>query len=406
MRISTFLLGACVFCSYAENSHSQNARVSINKNNTQLEEILNEIESQTDYLFIYNNQVDVNRKVSVKAKTEPVSKVLDNLFKNAGIEYEMEGTHIVLSAKDVDPAAAIKQQTQTVTGRIVDNNGEAIIGANVVVKGTTNGTVTDIDGNFSIEADPKSVLNISYIGYLSKEIVVGNQKTINVVLLEDTKTLDEVVVIGYGTQKKADLTGSVANVSTDDLNTQSNTTIGQALQGKIAGVDIVSQGGAPGGSTRVMVRGIGTLNNSSPLYIVDGMYMSGIDHINPNDIASIDVLKDASSSAIYGSRAANGVIIVTTKEGSNTEGKPIIDLSANVGVSSPSKYLDLLDAAGWAEVTTVSRKAAGMNPLEMATDLASKPDNDWQSLMFNPALMQNYNLSVKGGGKYSTYYNR
>ncbi len=321
MRISTFLLGACVFCSYAENSHSQNARVSINKNNTQLEEILNEIESQTDYLFIYNNQVDVNRKVSVRAKTEPVSKVLDNLFKNAGIEYEMEGTHIVLSAKDVDAAAAIKQQTQTVTGRIVDNNGEAIIGANVVVKGTTNGTVTDIDGNFSIEADPKSVLNISYIGYLSKEIVVGNQKTINVVLLEDTKTLDEVVVIGYGTQKKADLTGSVANVSTDDLNTQSNTTIGQALQGKIAGVDIVSQGGAPGGSTRVMVRGIGTLNNSSPLYIVDGMYMSGIDHINPNDIASIDVLKDASSSAIYGSRAANGVIIVTTKEGSNTEGK-------------------------------------------------------------------------------------
>ena len=155
MRISTFLLGACVFCSYAENSHSQNARVSINKNNTQLEEILNEIESQTDYLFIYNNQVDVNRKVSVKAKTKPVSKVLDNLFKNAGIEYEMEGTHIVLSAKDVDAAAAIKQQTQTVTGRIVDNNGEAIIGANVVVKGTTNGTVTDIDGNFSIEADPK-----------------------------------------------------------------------------------------------------------------------------------------------------------------------------------------------------------------------------------------------------------
>ena len=405
MRISTFLLGACVFCSYAEDSHSQNARVNINKNNSQLEEILNEIESQTDYLFIYNNQVDVNRKVSVKAKTKPVSEVLDNLFKNAGIEYEMEGTHIILSSKSRDAIAATQQQTHVLTGRIVDNNGEAIIGANVVVKGTTNGTVTDIDGNFSIEADPNSVLNISYIGYLSKEIVVGNQKTINVVLLEDTKTLDEVVVIGYGTQKKADLTGSVANVSTDDLNTQSNTTIGQALQGKIAGVDIVSQGGAPGGSTRVMVRGIGTLNNSSPLYIVDGMYMSGIDHINPNDIASIDVLKDASSAAIYGSRAANGVVIVTTKEGSNTEGKPIIDLSANVGVSSPSKYLDLLDAAGWAEVTTVSRRAAGLSPLEMAQDLASKPDNDWQDLMFGPALMQNYALSVKGGGKYSTYYN-
>lgn len=145
-------------------------------------------------------------------------------------------------------------------------------------------------------------------------------------------------------RKKADLTGSVANINTEKLNTQSNANIGQALQGKIAGVDIVSQGGAPGSGTRIMVRGIGTLNNSSPLYIVDGMYMNSIDHINPNDIASIDVLKDASSAAIYGSRAANGVIIVTTKEGSNTEGKPIIDLSVNLGISTASKFLDMLDA--------------------------------------------------------------
>lgn len=229
MRISTFLLGACVFCSYAENSHSQNARISLNKSNTQLEKILNEIESQTDYLFIYNNQVDVDRKVSVKAKTKPVSQVLDDLFKNAGIKYEMEGTHIVLSATDVNAVAAVKQQTRTVTGRIVDDMGEPIIGANVFVKGTTNGTVTDFDGNFSIEADSKSVLSISYIGYLTKEIVIGNLKVINITLLEDTKALDEVVVIGYGTQKKADLTGAVANVSADDLNTQSNTTIAQAL---------------------------------------------------------------------------------------------------------------------------------------------------------------------------------
>ena len=217
--------------------------------------------------------------------------------------------------------------------------------------------------------------------------------------------LDEVVVIGYGVQKKADLTGSVANIKADKLNTQSNSSIAQALQGKIAGVDIVSQGGTPGAGTRVMVRGIGTLNNAAPLYIVDGMYMDGIDHINPNDIESIDVLKDASSAAIYGSRAANGVVIVTTKEGSNTEGKPVVDFSVNLGVSSPSKYLDLLDAKGWAEVTTVARQAAGMQPLEMAQDLASKPDNDWQDIMFGPALMQNYNLSVKGGGKHSTYYN-
>lgn len=404
MRITTFLLLVCVFCSFAENTHSQNARVSITKSNAHLDDVLSEIESQTDYLFIYNNQVDVNRKVSVKVKSKPVSQVLDNLLKNTDITYTMEGTHIVLTKNAVN-AHPVQQQTKNVTGKVVDGNGEPVIGANVVVKGTTNGTITDLDGNFSVEADSKAVLNVSYIGYLSKEVVVGNQNVINIVLLEDTKTLDEVVVIGYGTQKKADLTGSVANVSTEKLNTQSNATIGQALQGKIAGVDIVSQGGAPGGSTRIMVRGIGTLNNASPLYIVDGMYMTGIDHINPNDIASIDVLKDASSAAIYGSRAANGVIIITTKEGSNTDGKPIIDFSANVGISAPSKYLDLLDAAGWAEVTTVARRAAGLEPLEMATDLSSKPDNDWQDLMFNPALMQNYNLSVKGGGKHSTYYN-
>ena len=299
------------------------------------------------------------------------------------------------------------QGSLTISGVVTEKKtGEPIIGASILLKGQSSGTITDFNGNYSIPNVPSgATLVFSYIGMKTQEVKVTASSKLDISLEEDNQLIDEVVVIGYGTQKKADLTGSVANVSTDDLNTQSNTTIGQALQGKIAGVDIVSQGGAPGGSTRVMVRGIGTLNNSSPLYIVDGMYMSGIDHINPNDIASIDVLKDASSSAIYGSRAANGVIIVTTKEGSNTEGKPIIDLSANVGVSSPSKYLDLLDAAGWAEVTTVSRKAAGMNPLEMATDLASKPDNDWQSLMFNPALMQNYNLSVKGGGKYSTYYN-
>lgn len=312
-------------------------------------------------------------------------------------------THIILTTEAIKDLHA-QQQAKTVTGTVTDVSGEPIIGANIRIKGTTTGTITDIDGNFSIKAEPQSVIEVSYIGYLTQETVINNQKSIRFLLKEDTKTLDEVVVIGYGVQKKADLTGSVANINTEKLNTQSNANIGQALQGKIAGVDIVSQGGAPGSGTRIMVRGIGTLNNASPLYIVDGMYMNSIDHINPNDIASIDVLKDASSAAIYGSRAANGVIIVTTKEGSNTEGKPIIDLSVNLGISTASKFLDMLDAKGWAEVTTIARQAIGKPALDMATDLANKPDNDWQDIMFRPALMQNYNLAVKGGGKYSTYY--
>lgn len=403
MRISTFLLMVCVFCSYAGNAHSQNAKVSIRMNNVKLDKILNEIENQTDYLFIYNNQVDINKITSVKVKNEAVAQVLDRILSGTGINYELEGTHIILTTEVIKDLHA-QQQAKTVTGTVTDVSGEPIIGANIRIKGTTTGTITDIDGNFSIEAEPQSVIEVSYIGYLTQETVINNQKSIRFLLKEDTKTLDEVVVIGYGVQKKADLTGSVANINTEKLNTQSNANIGQALQGKIAGVDIVSQGGAPGSGTRIMVRGIGTLNNASPLYIVDGMYMNSIDHINPNDIASIDVLKDASSAAIYGSRAANGVIIVTTKEGSNTEGKPIIDLSVNLGISTASKFLDMLDAKGWAEVTTIARQAIGKPALDMATDLANKPDNDWQDIMFRPALMQNYNLSVKGGGKYSTYY--
>lgn len=403
MRISTFLLMVCVFCSYAGNAHSQNAKVSIHMNNVKLDKILNEIENQTDYLFIYNNQVDINKIISVKVKNEAVAQVLDRILSGTGINYELEGTHIILTTEAIKDLHA-QQQAKTVTGTVTDVSGEPIIGANIRIKGTTTGTITDIDGNFSIEAKPQSVIEVSYIGYLTQETVINNQKSIRFLLKEDTKTLDEVVVIGYGVQKKADLTGSVANINTEKLNTQSNANIGQALQGKIAGVDIVSQGGAPGSGTRIMVRGIGTLNNASPLYIVDGMYMNSIDHINPNDIASIDVLKDASSAAIYGSRAANGVIIVTTKEGSNTEGKPIIDLSVNLGISTASKFLDMLDAKGWAEVTTIARQAIGKPALDMATDLANKPDNDWQDIMFRPALMQNYNLSVKGGGKYSTYY--
>lgn len=403
MRISTFLLMVCVFCSYAGNAHSQNAKVCIHMNNVKLDKILNEIENQTDYLFIYNNQVDINKITSVKVKNEAVAQVLDRILSGTGINYELEGTHIILTTEAIKDLHA-QQQAKTVTGTVTDVSGEPIIGANIRIKGTTTGTITDIDGNFSIEAEPQSVIEVSYIGYLTQETVINNQKSIRFLLKEDTKTLDEVVVIGYGVQKKADLTGSVANINTEKLNTQSNANIGQALQGKIAGVDIVSQGGAPGSGTRIMVRGIGTLNNASPLYIVDGMYMNSIDHINPNDIASIDVLKDASSAAIYGSRAANGVIIVTTKEGSNTEGKPIIDLSVNLGISTASKFLDMLDAKGWAEVTTIARQAIGKPALDMATDLANKPDNDWQDIMFRPALMQNYNLAVKGGGKYSTYY--
>lgn len=297
-------------------------------------------------------------------------------------------------------------QSRTVKGQILDSStGEPVIGAAVKVVGTTTGTVTDIDGNFSVSAAKNQVLEISYVGYQSQRISASQEVLKTIMLAEDAKILDDMVVIGYGVQKKADLTGSVANVKADDLNTQSNVNIGQALQGKIAGVDIVSMGGAPGAGTKIMVRGIGTLNNATPLYIVDGMYMSSIDAINPSDIESIDVLKDASSAAIYGSRAANGVIIVTTKSGRDTESKPQFNFSANMGISNVTKKLDMMNAAEWSKINTAARAAAGNGPAAMAENISSKEDNDWQDIMFQTAIMQNYNFSVRGGGKYSTYYN-
>ncbi|MFV0344809.1 MAG: SusC/RagA family TonB-linked outer membrane protein [Bacteroidales bacterium] len=291
-----------------------------------------------------------------------------------------------------------------ITGTVVDKSGIGIAGSTVIQKGTTNGAITDAEGNFSLNAPKNSTLIFSFMGMKSQEVEIGNQSVINITMEEDAIGLDEVVAIGYGTQKKSDLTGSVSHVSTDDLSTQSNTTIGQALQGKMAGVDIVSSGGAPGSGSRIMIRGVGTLNNSTPLYIIDGIYMSSMDFLNPNDIESINVLKDASASAIYGSRAANGVVIITTKSGNDSKGVPSINFSANVGFATPAKYMDLLDAKGVAEVVNLARTNSGLEPLKMLTDLDSKENNDWQDIMMGPALRHNYNLSLSGGTEKFKYY--
>ncbi|MEG0993865.1 MAG: TonB-dependent receptor [Bacteroidales bacterium] len=403
MKGSLVVSSFCIFSAFTPQGNLKNIKVEIKENDLTLGDFISVVEKQTDLLFVYSkSEINTKKEIPITSGNHSLETCLNKVFGQTDITYALSNDYLVLS-KNKDQSSA--QDTRKVSGKITDKTGLPIIGANVVIKGTTNGIITDVDGNYTLNATPDDILLVSYIGYLSQQIKVGTQSVINVVLKEDTKTLDEVVVIGYGTQKKVDLTGSVANISADKLNVQSNANIGQALQGKIAGVDIVSQGGKPGENTRIMVRGIGTLNNSSPLYIVDGMYMSGIGHINPSDIQSIDVLKDASSAAIYGSRAANGVVIVTTKSGMDTDGKPIIDLSLNIGVSNPTKYLDMLDAAGWAQVTTVAREAIGKPVLEMASDLANKPNNDWQDLLMGPALMQNYNASIKGGGKYSTYYN-
>ena len=271
---------------------------------------------------------------------------------------------MLLSAFSVDAAMAVPasagtvdevmvvQQGKKVTGMVVDGAGEPVIGANVVVKGTTNGTITDFDGNYSLEGvSANDILVVSYIGYLSQEIPVENQSSIKVTLKEDTQTLDEVVVVGYGTMRKSDVTGSIGVAKGDDLTKNQNFSALDNLRGKVSGVNIFSNSSQPGAySNRVVIRGQATINASSdPLYVVDGVVMENFDLVNPNDIESMEVLKDASAAAIYGARGANGVIMVTTKRGKKDGEGVQVSYQGSVSASHIARKMDTMNAQEWCD---------------------------------------------------------
>lgn len=236
----------------------------------------------------------------------------------------------------------VEQQQLVVTGTVQDVDGMGIPGVNVIVKGGSTGVVTDMDGKFSLSVSMGDVLEFRYVGYLSEEVKVTGRKPLNITLREDSKLLDAIVVVGYTTQKKADLTGAVSSVKVEGLNDLAVTGINNALQGRMSGVTVLPSSGAPGATTSVRIRGMGTFGNNEPLYVIDGMATENMNDINPSDIERIDVLKDAASAAIYGSRAANGVVIIQTKKGKN--GKPSVTFNTYHGVAAPQKMLKLLTA--------------------------------------------------------------
>ena len=426
MRITTFLLLVCVFCTFAENTHSQNARVSINKKNVQLETVLNEIEHQTDYLFIYNNQVNVNKKVSLKAKNQPVSKVLEELLANSGITYSVEGNHIVLGKQTM---AAAPQQSSTIRGKVIDTNGDPVIGANIVEKGTTNGTTTDVEGNFSINAKSGSTLVITFIGYVREEVKANAGRRMEIILQEDSETLEEVVVVGYGTMKKADLTGSVATVGSEVIEDRPLTNLGAGLQGAIANLNISSSNGAPGTGSKFNIRGTTNLSGGEPLILVDGIEMDP-NLINPQDVKDVTVLKDAASASIYGARAAFGVILITTKTGFVSQ-KPVVSLSANYSINVPTvhaNYMNSMEYTQWMnDANTTSNGSNYFDDITMEhvrnyyndpvnnlpvfhhpDDAASKyrycGNTDWYEALNKKSYpMQQYNISVQGGSETAKY---
>lgn len=299
--------------------------------------------------------------------------------------------------------SSVYAQNITVKGKVNDNTGSALPGVTIKVKGSQAGTVTDVNGNFSISAPQGGTLNFSYIGFTSKDVVIAGQSSISVVLETNTTGLDEVVVVGYGTQKKSVVTGAIASVSAKDLKDQEVTRLDDALQGRTAGVTVVQSSGAPGSAPQIRVRGVTSINNSEPLYVIDGLVVlnGGLDNINPDAIESIEVLKDASA-AIYGSRASSGVILVTTKKGKI--GNTTINYNGYIGYQQPVKHVGLANAMQYATLRNMSKTNDGA-AAPFADPSVFGVGTDWQNQIFsNNARIQNNNLSISGGTDKSTYY--
>ena len=380
-------LVACAVCAIPVNA--QSGTISLNKSNVSMHTIMQEVEGQSDYTFFYNdNQIKLDKKVSVKAQNATIEQVLAQMFKNSGYTYKIVNNQIIVSKANAVAAVEKQQQQQAkkVTGCVKDALGEPIIGASVVEKGApTNGTITDFDGNFTLTVSGNE-LQISYIGYLPQVVKVQSGVTsYNVTLKEDTKTLDEVVVIGYGTQKKVNLTGAVASVSTDDIKDRVQTNVLSAVQGTVPGVTIISR---PGSTPSINFRGRGNLGTSAPLYVIDAIADATVfSNLDPNTIESISFLKDAASSAIYGSRAAYGVVLVTTKGGKAE--KMNVAYSGYVGVKTPTYLPDVLDS--WDYATLLNEAKYNANPSGGKNQAYTNEEIGWFRDGSNPDYYPNTN---------------
>ncbi|HEX9825154.1 MAG TPA: TonB-dependent receptor [Flavobacteriaceae bacterium] len=387
MKLSTLFIFIAFFTLQANTSYSQKTKISLNLDNVTVGELIDQIESTTEFRFVYKiKDVDLTRTLSINVEKEPVAKILDEVFSNTETTYNILDSQIFLLKKVASKTSVITpiesnlqdqpDQGWTVTGTVTDNFGQPLPGANVLEKDTANGTQTDFDGNFTLEvSNENAILVISYVGFLKQEISVNGQTNLNIKLIEDVASLEEVVLVGYGTQKKALVTGASVNVKGEDIAALNTGTAMEALQGVAAGVSVTRNNGAPGSGTRITIRGLGTIGNSDPLYIVDGIAVGNIDYLNSSDIASIDVLKDAASAAIYGSRAANGVILVTTVKGKKNSASKI-SYDTYYGFQNIYKNLDPLNAQEYMYIMDESRVNDGLAP------------NDWEAMLKNNTWLE------------------
>lgn len=383
-----------------------NAGLTLKMVNKPIALILNEITKSAGYSFVIpTNDLDVKRKVSIDVKNQSIQIVLDIVFKGMNVTYRIDGKNVYI-AKSVKKENSSSSGHVQVVGVVIDENGEPFIGATVIDRATNTGTVTNIDGNFSISVPDGSILDISYIGYVTATLKASDKKKLLVKLYEDTRKLDEVVVVGYGVQKKSDLTGAITSIKSEDLNSTPTTTMAEMLRGKAAGIQVNVVSSKPGGSSNIIIRGRRSLSGgNAPLYVVDGVPMESIDDINSNDIASLEVLKDASAQSVYGARAANGVLLITTKRG--VEGKPRVDYNFYIGNQNIHRNFDFYNGKEWAAYRREAWKN-GHDGEYLEEDCFSETMRDvmnsgewvdWEKLMIESALLQKHDITVRSGNE-------
>ena len=407
MRISTLLLFVCIFASYASDLSSQTAKVNIANTRMTIGDFIKQVEKETGYMFVYNKgEIDANRTVSLKKGNNTVGDCLNRIFDGTGVSFVFDDGYVVLTKHSQTQAAVSQQSGKLVKGAVTDESGLSVIGANVFIKGTTVGTITDMEGNFSLEVpSDNDILVISYIGYVEQQIPVKNRKNWSIVLKEDAQNLDEVVVVGYGTQRKGNIATAVTTIKSDVLQNRPVQTVGEALQGQIPGLSVTAKG-APGESPKLQLRGSSVLksdNSSEPLVLVDGV-PADFNFLNPEDIESINVLKDAASSAIYGSRAANGVLLITTKRGKM--GKPTFRYNGSVGVNTPMYMPQSISSAEYARIKNEAERNMGRAPIYTdediskfanGTDLNRYPNTNWLDLAIQNSVTTRHRLEASGG---------
>ena len=408
MKLTVFFVCFSVLSSIAAGTYSQSSKISLDFRQATIKEVLKEIENTSNYYFLYNNDlINVDKKVSLKVENKGITEVLDQLFTGENVKYMVIDRQIIISPNDT-PNQTVVSQTK-ISGKVTDSEGEPLPGVTVVIKGTTNGTITDVDGNYVIEATGDDVLIFSFIGLQTQEIAVNNRSEINIELRSDVIGLNEVIVVGYGTAKRQDFTGSVGsvNMETSPVALMPNLNALESLKGNISGLNIGATNSA-GGEPSMLVRGTNSIKgDNNPLIILDGViYMGSMSDINPNDIASVDVLKDAVSASVYGSRSANGVIAITTKRGKSS--KPTISFNTTAGIQSWQNRPVMMKGEEWIKVVNARNQYAEgttdwMKAGELA-NLAAGKETNWLDEVTQVGIVQDYQVSVSGAGKNVNYY--